>query len=559
MKNIRTPRIWLLTTAALIFAVPAAASAQSTAYHTGTPTMVAAAPGLPSVPAEQIARDVKSEYNPRTARSELTAAPFDPFEEDPNLAGSLRLSSGEGAVAIDGQTLRNGAMVEVDFYYNSPSDDPFGGRNYSDASFVNGQLAPVVKRDTRILECSTRVENVVYDHASYYRSAPRLGIYRPYRHYVGHSGFGFGFGSNYFGPGYRYYDRSRSRRNRSSGGIRSNTHRLVLDAVRGGGHSTNREDRGSRDESRDRDRDRDRNVGGRQGGSSATPSIGTSSSRNSEMINRARGLQSFGTELPRAGRTSNSRTPTPMSIGVPGERIVIGTGSIAASNTSSRSAVSPPKLERRIIQSESKRPENRQAASPRSDTRRSEPKRSEPKRSAPKRSEPKRSSQRRNEPKRSSSSRSIPKRSAPSRSSSRKSSKRFLDFFPNNGYGRQVVTSRSVDCAREDKLQVFVSNERLDAARFDGLTLIALDAQGGETPIYIPPNYIEGFRLATSGQIRPQGYTAVVPHSGPSYVQPSVHSRAPTRIIEAVPCPSGTSKQPDGTCLQNQIAGYPTR
>jgi len=223
MKQLRKSRFWLLTTAALIFGSHISATAQVSNvyqpgnYQAGAPTIVAAAPSLPNIPADQIARDVAAEFNPRTGRTELIAAPFDPFEADPQMAGSLRLRSADGVVAIDGQTLQNGALVEIDFYYNSPSDDPYGGRNYSDASFVNGDLAPVVLRDTRILECSTRVEEVAYYHDSYYSPTTysRLGIYQPHRHYIGHSSFGFGFGSNYFGPGISFFNTNRSRINRN--------------------------------------------------------------------------------------------------------------------------------------------------------------------------------------------------------------------------------------------------------------------------------------------------------------------------------------------------------
>jgi len=117
MMKLRTPKLWLLTTAALIFGSQMSATAQTPLnYQSGAPTMVAAAPGFPSIPAEQIARDVTSEFNPRTGLRELVAAPFDPFEEDPTMAGSLRLRSAEGAIAIDGQPLRDGALVELDFY-----------------------------------------------------------------------------------------------------------------------------------------------------------------------------------------------------------------------------------------------------------------------------------------------------------------------------------------------------------------------------------------------------------------------------------------------------------
>jgi len=107
-------------------------------------------------------------------------------------------------------------------------------------------------------------------------------------------------------------------------------------------------------------------------------------------------------------------------------------------------------------------------------------------------------------------------------------------------------------------LRVFISNERLDAARYEGLTLIALDSQGGETPIYLPPNYIEGYRLAASGHVQPQGYQAPFISSEPFVGSPTI-SQPQTYGIESAPCPTGTTKQPDGTCLEDLAGGYPNR
>jgi hypothetical protein len=79
-------------------------------------------------------------------------------------------------------------------------------------------------------------------------------------------------------------------------------------------------------------------------------------------------------------------------------------------------------------------------------------------------------------------------------------------MFPGDGYADAVVVQSQRDCAREDQLSVFIPNDRLEAARFDGLTLIlrdvTFDPKTGQTtvyeerPLYIPPNYIAGFRLA---------------------------------------------------------------
>jgi len=558
MKHLRTPRFWLLTTAALVFGSQITAVAQTTTYQSGAPTMVAAVPGLPSIPADQIARDVTSEFNPRTGVRELVAAPFDPFEEDPALAGSLRLKSAEGAIAIDGQPLRDGALVEVDFYYNSPSDDPYGGRNYSDVSFVNGELAPVVLRDTRILECSTRVENVVYDHNTYYDRGYVSGIYRPYRHYAGHYGFGFGFGNSYFGPGYGYYGSRRAyrdrgyHRNRSS---RSGTHRRVLDAVR------NR-DGGERGRDRRNDVRGDR-TGDRRNGTVRPPRANSRNLSNRQIEDRTRRIQSYGSGRTRADVRRNSGGSGPMRAGNVQPRIELAPASPQSS---------APQNQRRRAQSN--RNETRQTQSRRNADRRSEITRAEPRRSGPRptetrRSEPRRNEVRRSEPRRSESRRTEPRRQSNPRPKKVKSAPRRVsrgdikqriqkNFFPNDGYGgRNVVSSRSVDCAREDKLSIFIPNDRLDAARFDGLTLIALDAQGGETPIYLPPNYIEGYRLAASGQVRPQGVGSVPQNGRPPVTIPSLST--PRRVIEAAPCPAGTLKQVDGTCLQTGPVGYPTR
>ena len=533
MTHLRTPRFWLLTTAALIFGSATAVQAQN--YNMGTPTMVAAAPGFPSIPAEQIARDVTSEFNPRTGARELVAAPFDPFEEDPALAGSLRLRSADGAVAIGGQPLRDGALVEIDFYYNSPSDDPYGGRNYGEVAFVNGELAPTVMRDSRIIECSTRVENVVYDHTSYYDRRVSAGIYRPYRHYSGHSGFGFGFGNSYYGPGYGHYGNRRSygyNGNRRTGSNRPSTHSRVLDAVR------NRNGADSR-----RDRNEVRTNGRNDAGQ--TPRTNARRLTDRDIDERLSRVQSYGTGRTRGEVIRNSRGVEPMRAGGGRERIVIGV--TPDRSTTPQSQSSQPQ------RSETRRAEPRRSA-PRSETRRSEPRVSETRRSEPRRSEPRRTSSTR-----SNSRPKATKSPTPRRRISPGSTKRKMNFFPNDGYGgRSAISSRSVDCAREDKLRVFIPNDRLDAARFDGLTLIAFDAQGGDTPIYLPPNYIEGFRMAATGRVRPQGLQSA-PQTPPQISTPQYGAPLPRRTIEAAPCPSGTSKQTDGTCLQIGTVGYPAR
>ena len=51
-------------------------------------------------------------------------------------------------------------------------------------------------------------------------------------------------------------------------------------------------------------------------------------------------------------------------------------------------------------------------------------------------------------------------------------------------------------CAREENLSVHISYDRLEAALDTGLTIFVLDRDGQDIPVYIPPNYIEGFGIA---------------------------------------------------------------
>ena len=100
---------------------------------------------------------------------------------------------------------------------------------------------------------------------------------------------------------------------------------------------------------------------------------------------------------------------------------------------------------------------------------------------------------------------------------------RHLNFFPLapvslGSYARADVY-HTTRCVREEKVTLHIPQDRLDAARFDGLTIILLDQTGAEVPVYLPPNYIEGFRKAV------QGYSAGATYQGQtqpsSYGQPA--------------------------------------
>jgi len=68
---------------------------------------------FPDLAPEQIAGDVSEEYNPRTGLRELSAAPFDPFETDPQLAASVRLTTANGAIDLDGNAMGDGALLDM--------------------------------------------------------------------------------------------------------------------------------------------------------------------------------------------------------------------------------------------------------------------------------------------------------------------------------------------------------------------------------------------------------------------------------------------------------------
>jgi len=127
-----------------------------------------------------------------------------------------------------------------------------------------------------------------------------------------------------------------------------------------------------------------------------------------------------------------------------------------------------------------------------------------------------------------------------------------MNFFQTGtGYSRDVVRNVEVDCAREETLSVFIPAGRLDAASYDGLTILALDVEGREYPIFIPPNYIEGFNQAVGENYNARSTVTV------TNPQPVYRSTGPYRDIEAVDCPEGTITQSNGTCMIDNSNKYP--
>ena len=80
-------------------------------------------------------------------------------------------------------------------------------------------------------------------------------------------------------------------------------------------------------------------------------------------------------------------------------------------------------------------------------------------------------------------------------------------------------------CAREEALSLHISRDHLEAARYEGLTVFVIDRLGQDIPVYIPPNYIEGFTSTAFGPSRsyqePKSYQEPPTYQDPSFQQPN--------------------------------------
>lgn len=535
---------------------------------------------LPDLSPDEIALDVKREFNNRTGQTEFVAPTYDPFEEDRAMAGSVSLRSVSTPVtAIDGEVFTNGVILDLGFYYNSHSDDPFDVRGFTDAAYLSGSLAPAVLRDNRVLECSRNVQDVVYDHSYYYAPTFSLNLFRPSRYYGGY---------HRYGRFDRPYWRSQGR---GYGGHYGGWSRGRYDGYRGRGGNSRRDDRGrdrdrdrDRDGSRDRDRDGDRGhrrdnnsrIAGqiiqsdRSGRSRVTVGQGPlraenrrdRSDRGDSANDRSRGNRGAGSrqrDTDRSDRGDRNRDR--------GNRRQTSSENTVIRAVPSLSQRREKEPERRTRAARSDRGQVKSPSSqreirstPRRQTRpaptpavRSVPTRSAPTpRSRPTRSAP---PSRARPPKRSAPNRVTPQTIKGGHSGN---SKAVLKFFQlGDSYSRDVVRNVDVDCAREETLSVFIPANRLEAARYDGLTILALDVEGREYPIFVPPNYIEGFKQAIGGRYN-TGSTVTVSNPQPVYrsTEP-LRSPRPLRELEPQNCPTGTVAQPDGTCMIDETNRYP--
>lgn len=523
---------------------------------------------LPEISPRQIASDVERVQNPQTGEQEFIAPSFDPFEEDPNMAGAVSLRSVANAITLDGRSVRGGAMLDMSFYYNSGSNDPYDTRGYEEVVHLSGEFAPVIVRDNRILECNEQVQDLVYYHEDYYRPSLYGSLYRPFPFYSGHYGFRQGYGFNYglSRSGFLGYSAFRglssSRRvNRSRRGLTSAERRRIRNRrnnfERNGNRAEDRERRANREERwsqtsrEDRRGNREERRANREG-RRANRNEGTRNRNRAEtrLDSRSRligGRSRFDTNASVAGRRTLSRN-NGVSTSARTAAPVTSAPSVAPqSSAAPRAATSSPRTQRaapaRRERAERSRPARTERSSrPAARTERSRPARTQ----------------------RSNRSQGTKSRNSPRRSGSRSGNikRRMMSFMPMaSAWSRNVVRNVDIQCAREEILTVHISQERLDAARFDGLTVLVLDRTGQEIPVFVPPNYIEGFRQAVNGRVTPN-VSYQEPNRSAPVTRAPVYQDPRSYGTQQAPCPTGTTQQSDGTCLQGgatTYSGYPTR
>lgn len=509
---------------------------------------------LPDIPAEQIAADTARSYDSRTGVSIATAPTFDPFEQDETVAGTAALRTGPSETTIDGARVVGGAYLDLKMIYTSPSDDPYDLRGYERAFYVSGDPVARTKQDVQTLDCASNTTEVVYqdDYYDRYDSYGYLaGLYMLLPRYRGHRGYwsgrsrhrpfsgwsgwrkragyggydsrygydsgsggydsGYGYGYGYSGRGTRGYNGGRgdgrgTRGNSGSGNNSGNgaengggtrrenarTRHSGANAVIGGSRenrsyqrqrgvvygdplSNGRRDaqpegrntRTNRDRGRDRARDRLNERRGSARDRDSRPEVGI----------RARGRGS--NPLSNTTRQPISRT------GRPAIR-----ETVSGSNRRTNPAGSPPRPVTRSAPTIS-------APAPRIQAPRIRESRPQNNRAQSRKTNVKPVSKPRPQRRESRKLDRAVDRSFKNINRARRGKQ--MEFFPMQaGFNRvsSSVVTTNYRCVREETVTLHIPQERLDAARFDGLTLVVVDNNDRDVPVYLPPNYIEGFRQA---------------------------------------------------------------
>lgn len=482
---------------------------------------------LPDIPAEQIARDAEQSYDSQTGILTVTAQTFDPFEQDSTLAGTAALRLGPGAVPLNGNgtPTSGGAFLDLTMIYTRPSNDTYDIRGFDRAVYISGEPISRIRQDIRTLDCASNTTEVIYEDNYYDYHAPYgllAGLYLALPRYRGHRGYWSGQSYRrphrgwsqwrkrardygYRGQGYdrleydrsadgrsrdeRRYQRRQSDRRRGPevgsgegngpGGRRAQNRRRTLhsgDNITLGGSRAHREyiDRRGVDVGRAND-----------GARSAPARVQSNTARNARNAARD-GTASNREDRVRGPRNRGAGNRDPRSRGARDGRNTRRAGTAAGVSTPAPIARQPaPRPIARTAPPAAARP---------APVSRPAPPRANPPREA--RRETPRTS-RRDNPRSKRSDRAIDRGF---KRSSRKSRKH-LNFFPAlGGYQHRQNSYAAVQtdyrCVREESVTLHIPQERLDAARFDGMTLVLVDNADRDVAVYIPPNYIEGFRQA---------------------------------------------------------------
>ena len=464
------------------------------------------------------------------------------------------MRSNSHSTAFSGQTLSGGAVLDINFFYVTESDDPYDVAGFETAAFDAGDYADTIFYDNRIVECSGDIHNVVYQN-DYYAGASfglLAGVYRPFPLYRGHQFFNpYGFVYDWRFPSRltstRRFSTRSSLRNRLRNPRRSaNQIRLANSRFTG----RNLSPRSSLNRSTLSRRSFGRTVSGqsqfnnirqrrenlftaarverridRQGLDRSDRQTLREERRDNQGTDRTerrfegRGFRTIkatsGRPSPRTGQVSSQASTSQQEGSVNrvnssarrSTRIIKdsasrrSTADIVASRstsqtrptqTSSPQRSSAPKTPVKTTSRNSSSSATAQRSPQRQSTRKSTSQ-TKPK------SQAKRQSARQSTRQ---SGRSISRSTNRTfRKPSRSNTRRKLNFFSQSSlFGassyRVYRSSEIVRCAREENLSVHISYDRLEAALDTGLTIFVLDRDGQDIPVYIPPNYIEGFGIA---------------------------------------------------------------
>lgn len=487
---------------------------------------------LPDIPADQIANDTVRSYDSRSGVSIVTAPTFDPFEQDNTVAGTAALRTGPSETTIDGRRVSGGAYLDLKMIYTSPSDDPYDLRGFERSFFVSGEPVNRIRQETRTLDCAANTADVTYQE-DYYSGFDNYGylagLYLLLPQYRGHRGFWSGgsryrpsagwsdwrrrggigkfggyHGGYYAGHGFRRGDDGRGSGRRGDGGNTDTPVGRSTDNNRSERHNGRDRVMGGSAANREYRRQRGVVTGGplqtSRGNNRAELSNERAATERAERRNASRNQDRSARRATRRSSPIARTTSQPIArTGRPAIRETISNRRVnpAGATPSPIARQSSPRSGSRPVSRPFSQPKSRAVSRPAPIQR--------PVQRPVQRSEPRTERKSNTKPFKSrSSSRRLNREVDRSfRKNTRAQRGKRMEFFPQlgvpmlGGYSRPHTVVTNYRCVREETVTLHIPQERLDAARFDGMTLVVVDNADRDVPVYLPPNYIEGFRRAT--------------------------------------------------------------